>query len=310
MKFAHGSSQNILDENNETNSFELFDYVLDKKGKISINEINNGVDGEGAGIYAMIGDSNEAINNAKNYSGDEEHDGYVYILNLNIEEHDLMNNREADEIPVDDWVDALECYVSNIQRIKYTPKDRYEQTLNVFLHKIENGEDVTIEDINLKLKKDLIEITLDEYCEPNEFDEPYEWLEVAMENYSNFDPCSYIEAEGGSRSIVENAIENSDNLQETLYNIWKTVAIRYSQDGIETYNKTFQESIIDTLHREHDLTAGHVNDGNFAVIFDVSEITVDRVIDIKKEYEEKNNIEQYLKEASGKNTHAKTPKNN
>jgi hypothetical protein len=290
MDLSHGTSKII-----ENNEFELFDYIVDKNNNINNDKINNGVDGEGAGIYAMIGNSNESINDAKLYSG-QENEGYIYLLSIDIEESDLMHNREPNEIPEEDWIEGIEEFISELHRLHNYSFEKFERIIT-------QSEDLTIAQINSSLKKENLNVTLPSYLNPSEmnFDS---FTEEALEFYSIEDPCSYI-LEEGINNIVENSIDKSDHLQETLYNIWQSCAITQSQNGIETYNKTFQESILKTLGRNHDLTASYVDNDNFAVIFDTSKIKVENIIDFKKELQETNEITQFLNQNNKKSNKLK-----
>jgi hypothetical protein len=120
--------------------------------------------------------------------------------------------------------------------------------------------------------------------DPQEYDDTYSWKVDVDEEYYLLEPCSFITDEGGARSIVEYAIEGSDDLYGVLRKIGDTCSIRYSQKGIEKYNKTFQESMINSVGKHHDLTAAFVDDDNFAVIFDTTKIRLDSVIDIAAEH--------------------------
>ncbi len=114
------------------------------------------------------------------------------------------------------------------------------------------------------------------------------------------DPCAYI-IEEGIEGIINHSIEISDNLYETLCNVWNRVACSYTNEGIEKNNATFQKQILRTVGRNHNLTAAFVDDDNFAVIFDTYEISIDRIIDFKAEYEMKNDVENLLNEKENNN---------
>lgn len=281
MKFAHGSEQDILNSKEQSHSndiFQLFDYIKNGNSKCSNEFIDNGNDGEGIGLYAMIGNSEESIGNAKLYTGNGDHGGFVYLLDVDIEEHELMNLREPDEISVDDWVDGIEFYIDNIRKQSNLSYPTFEEVINSFLEK----DDFTLEEVNNKLKDLKMDIELS--IDPEDFEDTYSWKVEVDEEYYLLEPCSFISDEGGARSIVEYAIEGCDDLYGVLRKIGETCSITYSQKGIEKYNKTFQESMINSVGKHHDLTAAFVDNDNFAVIFDTTKIRLDSVIDLAAEH--------------------------
>lgn len=300
MKFAHGSKQKLED-------FELFNYTIQSKNGKSDNDfINNGNDGEGAGIYAMIGQDEYAIKHASCYSGEEENEGYVYLLDVNVEEDQLMNLRSADEIPEEDWIEGIDAYMSEIRHIKGMSKEIIFETITSFE---ENFENAKLEDIQRKFENRNLNFKLEEYNCPSEFEFFSDWEDSIQEQYDMEDPCAYI-IEEGLEGIVEHSIEISDNLYDTLCNIWNRVACSYTSQGIEKNNETFQKQILRTVGRNHNLTAAFVDNDNFAVIFDTYEISIDKIIDFKAEYEMKNDVENLLnqKENNKSLEKKKTPK--
>lgn len=281
MNFSHGSSKLI-----EKNEFQLFDYVIDKNNNCNVDHINNGVDGEGAGIYAFIGNSEQSVNDAKLY----EHEGYVYQLSIHMEKEELMNLRDNDEIPIEDWVEGIDEFVQEIHRLNgYSMDD--------FMDIIINSEGLSIQDINFQLQERDIKTEIPSYIDPEELDF-YSFQDECRCFYEGEDPCSHI-IEEGINNIVEHAIESSDHLYETLYNIWQRTAIFQDQEGISTYNKSFQEAMLRTVARNHNITAAYVDNDNFALIFDTSEIHVDDIIDIENEHKESLKLNNYLNEKTG-----------
>jgi hypothetical protein len=287
MEFVHGSKQNILD--NEDNSFKLFDYIIDHNNKPNLDFIDNGLDAQGFGLYAFIGNNEKSIENASCYT--DKDSGFLYIFNVDVEESNLMNNRDADEISIDELVEAIDNFIFNIREDKGFNKETFD---NVIEHFESNFDYIDFDhnDINLELAKRCLLIELDEYSSKSEYGNSYEWKEQIEEQYSMSDPCSNIEEEGGSYAVAEYCINKSDNLWETIKNLGFAIAVLNSPLGTASYNKTFQKSILESLGDKYDLTAAHVNDGNFAVIFDTDKIVLEDVVDLKKENDL--NLKSYL----------------
>lgn len=293
MYFSHGSSKNI--KNTEYNELDVFDYIIDNKGKISRPEIDNGNDGEGIGINAFIGDSNEAIDSAVLYTS--ENSSYVYILEVDIDEDELMNNRSPDDVPVDDLVLGIEAVLKEIRHINNCSKEKFDDLINSFE---DNFENITLDRVNENLQKENLDLELDEYSDPSDYDDFHEWKEKTEESYNLQEYCSRIIDEGGSYEIARNAIDSSNNLWETIRNIGDNISIYYSNKGTEKYNKTYQRMMCRTLS-DHRLIASYVDNDNFAVIFDVDEIKIKKVIDF--------NLDKKLKELTSLENPSKKEKN-
>lgn len=92
-----------------------------------------------------------------------------------------------------------------------------------------------------------------------------------MEDYYVNEPCSHICDEGTPEQIAEYAINSSDNLWETIKHLGQTLAISYTGKGTIKHNKVFQKTVLNNLP-EYNLVAAHVDNGNFAVIFDTDAI--------------------------------------
>jgi hypothetical protein len=276
MKFTHGSSKNI-----DQNDFNVFDYIIDNNGNCSLDCIDNGNDGEGIGIYAFIGDDKDAIKNASCYTGDES--AFVYTLDVNIEESDLLNYRDADEIPIEELAEAIDIFISNFRIEKKYNKNVFDSVVNSF----ENDFDgLKINTVNSELFKQGFDLELDEWAEPCEFDDFHAWIEQVNEQFDMNDPCFKIKEEGGSEAVAEYAIDQSTNLWETIKNIGHVIAVHHTQDGTERYNKMYQQAILNTLP-EYNIAVSYVDSDNFAVIFDTDAITLDQKIDLTDEEDKK-----------------------
>ena len=117
----------------------------------------------------------------------------------------------------------------------------------------------------MRLLKNSLKITLDEYYCPTKFKSFYQWQESLEEYYSITEPCSNITDEGGPEAVASYAINSSDNLWETIESLGNSISVEITGKGIESYNETFQESILESFP-DHNLTASIVNNGDFAVI--------------------------------------------
>lgn len=280
MRFTHGSSMSI-----DESDFDVFDYIIDKNGKPNLDCIDNGNDGEGIGVYAFIGEDEKAKENASCYTSDK--GAYVYVLDIDIEQEDLLNYRAPDEISIEQLVEVVEVFMNDLRNQKGANKIEFDRVIDSCE---ENFENMTVSEINEILKESGLNIELDEWAEPSEFDDFYDWKEQTEEQYSNNDPCDSIMREGGPEGVVEYSISKADNLWETIKYIGQSIAIQFTNHGTERYNKTFQKAVTETL-RDERIVAAYVNDDNFAVIFDTDEIELVEKIDLnlKPEVPEKKN---------------------
>lgn len=274
MRFTTGTKQDL--DKSEFKDFDVFDYVIDHNGNPSLKHIDNGNDGEGIGIYAFIGDSEEAITKAGCYTSEES--AFAYILDVDIEDSDLMNYREPDEIPIEDLSNAIQSFMNKLRNQKGFDKDIFDNIVNSI------GEDFSnynYEEINEILKENDLSLEIDEYACPSEFEDFFDWEQQMQEQYEMNDPCSNVMEEGGPEAVAEYAVSKANNLWETIKYIGQNIAIHHTQKGTERYNKTFQQAIVTELS-DYNLVASYVNNDKFAVIFNTDEIDIIEKIDLNQ----------------------------
>lgn len=278
MKLTHGSQHSIAAEE----GFDLLDYKLKEIGK-GEGAINNGHDAYGPGIYTWTVNEDEsgslrnAIDMAMAYSGDK---GVVYVLNLNIEEEDLLNNRPPDEIPVEDWARAINNFMDRVREQQNYVPEKVSNSLDYYWP--DDSSDKPSKS-DLKFMENNYPGLSFEYADPDEFDEPYEWKEAVLENYRvESDPMDHILNEGGAEGVADWSMNRSDNLWETLTSIWNTVAVNNTGTGTESFNKTFKEAILEELNDDYGITAAKVEEGAITVVFDTSEINIQKVLPVQK----------------------------
>lgn len=283
MIFVHGSKQNL-----ENEGFEVFNYIMGVDGKATEEKIDNGIDQEGVGIYAWIGKSDESFDKAKFYTSKES--SFAYVLDVDVEEDELMHLREPDELYPEDLVSAIELFIEKKRDLLGFNKEKLDNVMEY----LENSfDEIDLEKVNFSLKSNGVNFQIDYSLDPDDFDNYDDWKMEVDENYYINEPCSNIEDEGGAEAIVEHAINSSDNLWQTLKYIGETIAITHTGLGTESYNKTFQESILETFP-ESKLTVAYSEDGAFAVIFDTDAIEIKEKIDLhlREELKEKEVVKQ------------------
>lgn len=270
MYFTTGTSNNI--EESEQGCFDVFDYTIDNNNKMSVDYIDNGNDAQGIGIYAFIGKSEEAVKGAAHYTSEDS--AYIYKLRVDLEEHELMNFREPDEIPVEELASAIEKFADKVREQKKWSREDFDSVLNDLEFEFETG-DLDLDLLNEKLKeKGLdIKVTDKEFYAPSNFSDFYDFKSELEDFYDINEPCGFIYDHGGYKTIAQHAIDISDNLWEVIKQIGQNVSIQHSNIGTEKFNKTFQETFCDEL-RDYRLIASYVNNDEFAIIFDVDEIEV------------------------------------
>lgn len=280
MKLLHGSAQDIQD------GFSLFDYVL-KDGEAPEGFIDNGNDAEGPGIYTLPGD---AVNYAKSLKGvscycGEGDGGYIYVINVDVDDDVLMNNRDADEIESGVWASVIERFIEIRQeKVGYDAEKAREilDRLDIQGQLDDKGE-VDVEAMNTALGEiddfPIDNIDLEDYS-PGD---GYQLVDEILYDYKiNNDPCANIEDEGGPHGIADYAIRSSDNLWGTLCKIWNCCAINNTGQGAESFNRTFQNAVFEVIKDEFDLTATQKEPNGIVVVFDTSAISVEKVIELNR----------------------------
>ena len=282
MIFVHGSKQDIdVDE-----GFQLFNYVKYNDRTKSNKFIDNGEDAEGCGLYAWIGKSEKSFKEAARFTSADS--GFAYVIEVDIEEEDLMNNRDPYEISTEMLAEAIDLFVEKKRDILGYNKDLIDSVISRF----EDDFDIAIlDDVNEVLEDNGIKMVLDEYTDPGEFSSFDEWKDEIDETFINYEPCSHIMDEGGSLAIAEYIQRKSDNLWDVLKHLGNNIVLDEHSGGISVYNKTFQESILETFP-DHNLTATYVNNDNFAIIFDTSKADIIEKIDLNLKSELKKEIDK------------------
>lgn len=279
MKFVHGTSVDL-----DGKKFELFDYVYDNdKQTSSLDNIGSGLDAEGAGIYTFVGDSEDNINNAKTYVKTKD-SAYVYILNVDIEEEDLLNNRDIEEIGFEDWLVVVEDFMDRVRKSKGFDKNKFDEIVVGLEESWDQDQRFSAEQLNTIFKTAGLKIEFDEYQDQSEFNNFYDWQDSVEELYTMSEPFSIVQEAGGAESVLEYALNKSDTLWEGLKNVWEQFAVNVNGTKVDTYNKTFHSVVMDHLS-DYQLTCAVVNDGRFAVIFDVDAIEIEKKIDLNKKVE-------------------------
>lgn len=131
MRFITGSS--ACPEQPSEFKFKLFNYLIDKRvEKIMHGDVNSGVDAQGPGIYAFGRPDDEPfsqseIKGANDYSGKDGKGAVigfdVDMMDMDDEEIKFINEYPADEIPEDEWVDAINDVIIEIRRLNQYEED-------------------------------------------------------------------------------------------------------------------------------------------------------------------------------------------
>lgn len=279
MRMIHGSVQDVLAS--EHGKFDVFDYKINNDGKPDNKYIDNGNDAKGPGIYAWPGhDENYAqgLKSAACYTGKDS--GYIYVLDVDVEEDDLLNNLEPDFLSNEEWVTVIEEYIRLTHEEEGISLDKFNELVWDIESKIDEGEELpSFEEIESIF--DEFGMSLDCDSEnPNEFEDGYEWAENIRAAFDLADPCSKIHDNGGPNAIAEHAVNRSDDFWESLVHVWSSIATDQTGLGINTYNKRFLNAVKNTVGKEYDLNAARVNDGDFYVIFNPEAIRIEKIIDV------------------------------
>ena len=275
MKLTHGSPQNIQ----EKGGFDLIDYKFDESKKDDDNGIPNGADVFGPGIYTFVADGalrKEAADGAVTYANNG---GYVHFCSMDIEEGELMNNRDPEEISEEQWIEIIENYM----KIKRNAVGHDQDVLRDILYQYEDSIDAgsfDLEAFNESVSKVIdFDLDMEDY---EDYEEGHEWLDAIMNDYEMLDPCSHVFDEGGPRAIYNYAMSSSDNLWEVLHSI--SVSVAYKSDGTKgfTDNKSFQRAFFETMDDLGSYKGAVVFEGKFFVAFDHRALEIDKVVQFKR----------------------------
>jgi hypothetical protein len=287
MKFIHGSPTDIRQTNNS--KFRLFDYLTKVNGEPD-GHVNNGQDQFGPGIYAFPGEGNNYQNSIKGaacYTDKES--GFVYILSVDVEEPDFINAQPIDKIDESIWVDVIERFITKRRDQENCSLDDFHEAVDKIMTMVNDGDDVA-DDFVKETFKQFDGMDFD-YLKLESADDIDEWESQVTEQYFLADPCSSIFDEGGPEAIVQYAMTASDNLWEVLKTIWNRTAVVNSGIGYNTYNDTFQKSVLEVF-AENEITnfkVAKVNDeyedNYFFVIFDTDSIQIEKVINVTNQHD-------------------------
>lgn len=275
MIFIHGSPSEI------NGGFKLFDYIYDTNTqKSNIPEINSGLDAEGIGIYAFIGDSQESIDSTAPYVNG---DGYIYHLTIESDYIEKpLNERGVDEISIEEWESVIRSFIKDVRFMEGYDEDTFLDVLNNLEEEWDDENKLTLDDLNKLFKTAGLKIELTEYQDQNEFDNFDDWRMAMEELYYSEEPFWQINESGGIENVLDYAINKSDNLWDVIKNIGEQFAVMNNGGIVKSYNRTFHRNVMNQLEH-YNLNYAVSNNGKFAIIFDVDSISIQKVLKVKKE---------------------------
>lgn len=286
MKAAHGTK-------NKIDNFKLFDYKIDvMKNSTDSESVSEGLDAYGPGIYFFNNLSDEdLVMNAKRYTINKQ-DSYIYKVNVDIEDDELLNNIDPSYFDREDLVAMVESYINNerdlsgfnwdgIEEIIYSLEDNFDNIAS-------NDGDVSLLLINKIMSKENISFQLNEYSNPNEFESFDDWKNAVEEQYGLEEPCSYIADEGGPVALVNYCVDRADTAWDVVNNLFMGVAVSISSQYSSSKNKTFQDVMLRELS-DYVIKGAQVED-QMLVVFDTDCITIEDELLIKKEKKVKNKL--------------------
>jgi len=278
----HGSASNLKEVNG---GFKHFNYNIDNMDNKPDNKhINNGNDAKGPGMYNFDGGRyQESLINAATYTGDG--DGYIHISTLDIEESELLNNRDINYIDKEDWIECIELFMDKMRFNNNFVISEYDENCEKIRGLMENGQDVSFQKIEGVLEQYSLSIDSEYHCTSLFGGDYQDWKDAVDEVFYMEEPCSHVADEGGVESIVDYAISSSDNQWELLVSIWANIATISGGIYTETYNETFYESVMESLGEKYNVTAALVGEpgvDSFFVVFDPSSelFNIEKVIDL------------------------------
>lgn len=142
MKLYHGSTKDLIDQN-----FDVFDYIVYQDNTTNHEFINNGDDAYGIGIYTYTGEHNDCVKKASNYASKDS--GFVYVMELDIDEKDLMNNRKADEISIDELAITIKDFIKELTIFKEKSDNNNIDNIFEYINKQGTPEKIASDSIDM-----------------------------------------------------------------------------------------------------------------------------------------------------------------
>lgn len=281
MKFIHGST--ALPERPEEFEFSLFDYTIDNNEVPSNPNINNGIDANGPGIYAVrvdeTGITDEAWSAVQGYAGK---DGEGSIVGFSVDMDDrhgyalmLANEYPADHVSVEEWAGVVQAMMDERRRLQgYFVDDAMPKVESIFSNWI--GEDIPPSKAQIDdLLSDLPGVDADYVYVGDEDMDPDDWYQEVRNQIEMNDPASKIVEEGGPYAIAQSAVEQNDNLWAVLNQVYVRTATESTGRGIISLNSAFAHAAINNVDDYDAFRIAAVDDGRSYVLFDTSEAKID-----------------------------------
>lgn len=274
MKVVHGSPINISETED---GFKMLDYKFNRLDENC--KAPEGNDMFGPGIYTFVAEGSlkkEAVDGAIGYAGKS---GFVHFCSVDIDEDRLLNNREPDEISEEQWVEIINEYIANKQRISGHDENKLREILYEFEDDI-NSQTFDIDRFNERVSEiENFDLDMDDY---EDYDNSDEWMEAILCDYEMCDPASHVYDEGGPLAIAQYAMRKSETLWDVITHVASSAA--YKSDGTKgfTDNNLFWESFNAVMKKEGDYVGALVFDNKFFVCFDTRELSLDKVVQVKE----------------------------
>lgn len=296
MKFLHGTPNNILSSEND--GFTLFDYIYDRNTKTSnLPFISSGLDQFGPGIYAYSGEKSDYQKNLKGaaiYAGGN--DGFVYLLEVDVNKRELLNRREPTEIEEAIWADVIDLFIEKVRREKRYDPSAFERLVSKIETHYDDSEYLDLSAVTQMFTEQGFGSFSFDNMDMNDFDSFEEWRDEAVCQFELCDPCNNIYEEGGPLAVATYAIESSSDLWGVLMKVYDRVAVSKIGDGYHSRNKTFQESVLDVFGKNgiENFKVAKVNtefeDSSFYVIFDTASIKIEKEIVVNKKFDQEQSL--------------------
>ncbi len=278
ISITHGSPEKF-------DKLKYFNLSYDQNTKVGINldsgePINlsgSGLDQNGIGAYFLEGIL------PKESMAFSTKSGYSYIYSLDVDE--FSNEASPDLIEAKDWVKIIEGTVGKIQKLEGFDLDKVDELADKYIlfHTDIHSENLSekLEDLGLDVDDGI----------PSDDDEFCDWIqEKKQELLDLHDPCANVYEHFGCYGIgdIESSINNLINKSDSLWDLKSTIEASFTySDGTKytSYNRFFYESFKETIGHHPSLVAAkiEISEGtNHIVCFDLDSLTLEKVIDISK----------------------------
>jgi len=276
--------------------FKLFNYTYDSRREVADHpNVNSGLDASGPGIYAYgVDDSltlpENSLETAKKHSG-KNGNGSVFGFSVNMTSSDgskipLANEQEPDAISLPEWIKVINAMQEKIRKAHNYDPSSARLTAQEIANSWKEGGDIPLDSQIKKLNETLGGESNKYELRTDKHNNPDLWLKQVRDAITSADPASFITEDFGVNELASMQIDYSEDLWETLTNVWSVCAVERRAHRQISYNELFKDAIRENIEKPELLTAANVNDGLFYVVLGLERTSIDYALTYKYDIDE------------------------